>query len=81
MSDPSAIPDRCGAAVRVLEAAGLMRPRVVAAGPEAEIALVSIALAEWSRLLHSDSAALVAAVKAEGFRHVALDLGVDAAGE
>ena len=74
MSDRSTTPDRCGEAARVLEAAGLEPARVSAAGPDGEIALVSLARTEWSRLLSAESAALVAAIKAHGFRYVALDL-------
>ena len=81
MSEVAVTGMRCEAAARALRAAGLARAEVDAAGPDAEIAVVRLPLTEWSRLLHPDSAALVAAIKAEGFRHVALDLGVDPPGE
>ena len=81
MTEVDSTPDRCEAAARLLRAAGLGRPGVTAAGPDAEIAVIRIPVSEWSRLLHPESAALVAAVKAEGFRHVALDLDVEPPGE
>ncbi|MBW3629515.1 MAG: hypothetical protein KY464_09475 [Gemmatimonadetes bacterium] len=81
MNEVAVTLERCEAAARVLRAAGLSGAGVAAAGPEAEIAVVRVAVTEWSRLLHPDAAALVAALKAEGFRHVALDLDVDPPGE
>lgn len=80
MSDSPEPDARSRAAARVLQAHGLPRTVVRAAGPEGEVAVLSLPLAEWPRLLASDSATLVAAVKAEGFRYVALDLDSDPAG-
>jgi hypothetical protein len=65
---------REGAAGAALRARGLVGASVRAAGPDGEIAVVSLPVHEWARLLDPESAAVVAEVKAEGFRYVALDL-------
>ena len=80
MSGATAAVDRARAAARILRDRGLAPVAVRASGPHGEIALISLPASEWSRLLAPDSAAVVAAVKAEGFRYVALDLDADAAG-
>ena len=66
--------DRERAAAAALRARGLAGASVRAAGPEGEIAVVTLPVGEWARLLEPESAAVVAEVKAEGFRYVALDL-------
>lgn len=71
---------RAHVAARILRDGGLSPVEVRASGPEGEIAVISLPVSQWSRLLAPDSAAVVAAVKAEGFRYVALDLDADAAG-
>ena len=62
------------AAAAALRARGLTGASVRAAGPNGEIAVVSVPVEEWGRLLDPESAAVVAEVKGEGFRYVALDL-------
>jgi PP-loop superfamily ATP-utilizing enzyme len=64
----------------VLAEEGLAGAGVRAAGPDGEIAVVSLAAEEWARLLEPEAAGIVARVKAEGFRYVALDLDPGAAG-
>ena len=71
---------KAAAAERVLAEHGIEGASVRAAGPEGEIAVVSVAARAWARLLGAGSAEIVARVKAEGFRYVALDLDPDAAG-
>ena len=68
------------AAERVLAEHGIAGASVRAAGPRGEIAVVSLPAGEWARLLEPESAGVVARVKAEGFRYVALDLDPGAAG-
>lgn len=67
-------------AAAALHARGLASASVRAEGPEGEIAVVSLPVEEWARLLEPESAAVVAEVKAEGFRYVALDLDPGGAG-
>jgi PP-loop superfamily ATP-utilizing enzyme len=81
MSENPTTLDRQRAAAGALRAHGLPGARVRAAGPEGEIAVVSVPVEEWSRLLEPESARVVAEVKAEGFRYVALDLDPGAGGE
>ena len=68
------------AAARALAEHGILGATVRAAGPQGEIAVVSVAAGAWGRLLEAESAEIVARVKAEGFRYVALDLDPGAAG-
>ena len=67
-------------AARVLAEHGIAGAAVRAAGPQGEIAVLSIPPGEWARLLEPASAAIIARVKDEGFRYVALDLDPGAAG-
>ena len=67
-------------AARVLADHGIVGAAVRAAGPRGEIAVLSIPPGEWARLLEPASAAIVARVKDEGFRYVALDLDPGTAG-
>ena len=67
-------------AERALAEHGIAGAAVRAAGPQGEIAVVSVAASEWARLLEPEAAGVVARVKAEGFRYVALDLDPAVAG-
>jgi len=67
-------------AERVLAEHGILGAAVRAAGPQGEIAVVSVAAGEWAKLLEAESAEIVARVKSEGFRYVALDLDPGVAG-
>jgi hypothetical protein len=67
---------RIEAAARVLAGHGLAAIDVAAEGPEGEIAALRPATpADRARLLEIPDAALIAPLKAIGFRYVAVDLG------
>ena len=66
--------ERIARAARVLKAHGIAGARVEAEGHEREIAAIRVGPEDWERLLGPDGVALAAAVKAAGFRYVALDL-------
>ncbi|MEJ2679695.1 MAG: hypothetical protein P8174_11585 [Gemmatimonadota bacterium] len=66
---------RVDAVRRLLRSAGLAGAKVGTAGHESDIAAVAAPASELARLR-----ALVPAVKALGFRYVALELGADGAG-
>ncbi|MEJ2186872.1 MAG: hypothetical protein P8Z36_13150 [Gemmatimonadota bacterium] len=68
--------ERVGAVRRLLHTAGLSGATVEAAGHESEIAAVVAPASELARLR-----ALAPAVKALGFRYVALELGAVGAGQ
>lgn len=74
MDDP-----RVAEAERVFAAHGVAA-EVSVEGHEREIAAVRVDGDGWTRLLGDEGAAIAAEVKAIGFRYVALDLDVNAAG-
>jgi PP-loop superfamily ATP-utilizing enzyme len=61
-------------ALAALEEAGVPGASVEVEGHEREIAAVRVPADAWARLLGEEGARLAAAVKAAGFRYVALDL-------
>lgn len=65
--------DRTVAAESLLGEHGL-RAEVAAEGPDGEIAAIRTGAPAWERMMEGESAALVAAIRALGFRYVALDL-------
>ena len=71
---------RIARAERALAEHGLPGATVAAEGPEREIAAVRVSGAAWERLLGPDGARLAEALKAAGFRYVALDLDGGAEG-
>jgi PP-loop superfamily ATP-utilizing enzyme len=66
--------ERVARAERALADEGVYGASVDVEGHEREIAAVRIPAAEWERLLGPDGARIAGAVKAAGFRYVALDL-------
>jgi PP-loop superfamily ATP-utilizing enzyme len=71
---------RVEGARRLLESQGVAGARVSAAGPDGEIAVVTVPAARWRLLLEDEGPRIVEAVKAQGFRYVALDLDPSPAG-
>jgi PP-loop superfamily ATP-utilizing enzyme len=65
---------RIHAAARALAEHGVRDAAVEVEGHEREIAALRVPAADWERLLGSEGVALADAVKAAGFRYVALDL-------
>jgi PP-loop superfamily ATP-utilizing enzyme len=65
---------RIAAAERALAEHGLDGASVEVEGHEREIAALRVADAEWARMMGPDGVRLADAVKAAGFRYVALDL-------
>jgi hypothetical protein len=65
---------RIHAAVRALAEHGVRDAAVEVEGHEREIAALRVPAADWEGLLGPDGVALADAVKAAGFRYVALDL-------
>jgi hypothetical protein len=65
---------RRAAGESILREHGLAAARLDATGPEGEIAAIQVAPADWDALLESDSAAVIAGIRALGFRYVALDM-------
>jgi hypothetical protein len=65
--------DLHGRLAAVLRDHGLEGVRLRGAGPESEIAVLAVGPADWDRLTGDAGAALVARLKALGFRHVALE--------
>src|SRR5690606_12991246 len=74
MTASGAADPRLAVAARALAGAGVADATVTAAGHEGEIAVVTVPRAGWPRLFETETRAAVAAVKAAGFRYVALDL-------
>ena len=70
---------RIAAAERALAEHGLHGTRVEVEGHEREIAALRVPEAAWERLMGPDGVRLADAVKAAGFRYVALDLAGGAA--
>ena len=66
--------DRIAAAERALAEAGFPGAAVDVEGHQREIAAVRVPAAAWERALGADGARAADAVKAAGFRYVALDL-------
>jgi PP-loop superfamily ATP-utilizing enzyme len=66
--------ERISAAERALAEQGVHGALVDAEGHEREIAAVRVRSAEWERMMGPEGAAIAQAVKAAGFRYVALDL-------
>jgi hypothetical protein len=62
------------AAQSVLLEHGLFGAELTAEGPQGEIAALRVPASQWERMMSDDSEALVAAIRALGFRYVALDL-------
>jgi hypothetical protein len=65
---------RTAAAERALAEHGLYGAEVQVEGHEREIAALRVPEAAWARMLGPDGVRLADAVKAAGFRYVALDL-------
>jgi PP-loop superfamily ATP-utilizing enzyme len=65
---------RPAAAESLLHEHGVTGARVTAEGPEREIAAVRVAGPQWERMMAAESATVVTAIRALGFRYVALDL-------
>jgi len=66
--------ERVAAAERALVDRGVFGATVEVEGHQREIAAVRVPAAAWERLMGPDGATLADAVKAAGFRYVALDL-------
>ncbi len=66
--------DRVVVARQALAERGVHGATVEVEGHEREIAAVRVPAAEWERLMGPDGASIADAVKAAGFRYVALDL-------
>ena len=64
-------------AVAALAEAGIPGAEVTVEGHEREMAAVRVPAAAWERMMGDDGARIAAAVKAAGFRYVALDLAHD----
>ena len=71
--------ERIARAERALAEHGLHGATVEVEGHEREIAALRVAEADWARLVGPDGVRLADAVKAAGFRYVALDLAGGAA--
>lgn len=69
MSDP-----RLAQAESLLSEEGLSGATVTAEGPQGEIAAVRVDAGGWARLMEDENAAVIAGIRALGFRYVALDL-------
>ena len=65
---------RIAAAVKTLAEHGVHGATVGIEGHQHEIAAIRVAPADWERMMGQDGAAMADAVKAAGFRYVALDL-------
>ena len=65
---------RIAAAERTLEEHGVHGASVEVGGHEREIAALRVPEAAWERMMGPDGARIAGAVKAAGFRYVALDL-------
>lgn len=73
--------DRIATAKRALADLGLFGATVEVEGHQREIAAIRVPAGEWERMMGPDGASVADAVKAAGFRYVALDLApADAAG-
>ena len=70
---------RIAHAERALAEQGLHGATVEVEGHEREIAALRVPEAEWARMIGPDGVRLADAVKAAGFRYVALDLDGGAA--
>ena len=70
---------RVAAAERSLAEHGVYGASVEVEGHERDVAVIRVAAEQWERLLGDGAPAVTAAVKAAGFRYVALDLA-DGAG-
>jgi len=68
---------RIAAAERALEDAGVYGASVEVEGHEREIAALRVPGAGWARMMGPDGVRIAGAVKAAGFRYVALDLDDD----
>jgi PP-loop superfamily ATP-utilizing enzyme len=68
------VDERISAAERVLGEQGVYGAAVDAEGHERAIAAVRVPQAGWERMMGPEGAAIAQAVKAAGFRYVALDL-------
>ncbi|HEX8392560.1 MAG TPA: hypothetical protein VF665_09420 [Longimicrobium sp.] len=68
---------RVALALAALAEAGVPGARVSVEGHEREMAAVRVPAALWERMMGDEGARIAGAVKAAGFRYVALDLAVD----
>lgn len=66
--------ERIPAALRALAEHGVHSATVDVEGHQREIAAVRVQSADWERMMGPDGTAVADAVKAAGFRYVALDL-------
>jgi hypothetical protein len=65
---------RIAGAERALADHGVHGATVGVEGHQDEIAAIRVPSSEWERMMGPDGAAIASAVKAAGFRYVALDL-------
>lgn len=73
--------ERIAAAQRALADQGVYGATVEVEGHQREIAAIRVPAGEWERMMGPDGASIADAVKAAGFRYVALDLApADVAG-
>lgn len=66
--------ERIPAALRALADHGVHGASVDVEGHQREIAAIRVPSADWERMMGADGTAVADAVKAAGFRYVALDL-------
>jgi hypothetical protein len=66
--------ERIAAALRALADHGVHGASVDAEGHQREIAAIRVPTGDWERMIGPDGAPIADAVKAAGFRYVALDL-------
>ncbi|HET6230850.1 MAG TPA: hypothetical protein VFE05_12325 [Longimicrobiaceae bacterium] len=74
MTAPASPEERISAALAVLAAAGLPSAEVSVEGHEREIAAVRVPADAWEWMLGGEGTRAAAAIKALGFRYVAVDL-------
>lgn len=65
---------RIADALRIVEDAGIDGALVSVDGPEREIAAIRVPAGDWDRQVGDEGVRLAEAVRALGFRYVALDL-------
>jgi len=72
--------ERIPAALRALAGHGVHGASVDAEGHQREIAAIRVSAGDWERMMGPDGTTVADAVKAAGFRYVALDLAPADAG-
>lgn len=66
--------ERIAAALRALAGHGVHGATVEVEGHQGEIAAIRVPAGEWERMMGAEGTPIADAVKAAGFRYVALDL-------